>query len=198
MSNSLKLLAGSFLVLGICILALGEPENDPDSLTLTFSEFDEIVKAPVEKIDAIALAEFLIAQKEHYNLIDLQGESANYHIPTSDTHTIQSFLDKDIPINESIILYSETETKAIQLYYLLLIRGYFKVKVLAGGVMAWNQAVLQPSRSSISEDSLSRRKEITAFFGGSFRDISTEASNDTGSYFKPVALKKKNKKHKGC
>ncbi len=198
MSNPLKFLAATLLVIGIVILALGEPESSPENLTLTFSEFDQIVKTPVEKTDALALAEFLIEQKEHYNLIDLQAKNASYQIPTSDAHTIESFLQKEIPINESIILYSENETKAIQLYYLLLIRGYFKVKVLAGGVMAWEQAVLQPSRNDIAKDSLKRRKAITRFFGGVIRGSSSDDSDRISVPPKPVVLKKKNKKHKGC
>jgi len=198
MSNSLKLLSCLFLAFGLVILTLGEPKSDPDNLTISFSEFDEIVKAPVEKIESIELAEFLIEQKEHYNLVNLQADTANYQIPTSNSHTIQSFLEKEIPINESIILYSETETKAIQLYYLLLIRGYFKVKVLKGGTMAWTQVVLQPELSSIPEGDLERRREITTFFGGAIKGVSSVESASFSSPPKPVALKKKNKKHKGC
>lgn len=198
MSHALKILVGALLVFGIIILGLGESETDPDNLVITFSEFDQIVQTPVEKIDAIELAEYLIAQKEHYNLIDLQAATASYQIPTSDVYNIQSFLDKAVPVNETIILYAESESKAIQLYYLLLTRGYFKVKVLAGGMMAWKQSILQPSRSSIPKESIKRREEITNFFGGVIQDSSDKSSKKIEGFPKTVILKKKNKKHKGC
>ena len=117
------------------------------------------------------MADYLIKQEHHYNLIDLQGEQSSYQIPTAEKHSIESFLAKKIPINETIFIYAEFETQALQLYYLLSMKGYFKVKLLTGGLVAWSNDILQPTLTKIDSDKIQHRREITEFFGGSFDSI---------------------------
>ena len=103
---------------------------------------------------------------------------------------------KKVPLNETIFLYSQNETEALQLYYLLLIRGYFKVKVLQGGTSQWFSEVLQPKKSAIAEKDFERRRKITEFFGGVLlADSDNEIENFTPS---AIQLQKKHKVHRGC
>ena len=194
MSQGLKILTAVFVIAAVVAFFLRDREKPNfDELTLTFTEFDEIVQAPVSSMSALELAGYLMAQEHHYNLIDLQGDDADYRIPTADPDSISGFLQKEIPVNETIILYAKNQTEALQLYYLLIIRGYFKVHVLEGGIQQWYRDVLQPEQQKISPNELQKREKITEFFGGAFQQ-------QDGYDFTPraIQLEKKNKQHHGC
>ena len=193
MSNGFKLIAVSLLSLGLIVLFSGGGSNQsPSDPALTFDEFDSLVSASVPMISPVELAQFLMRQEHHYNLVDLQKKGVTYHIPTSETHSIISLLDRKIPVNETIFLYSDSEAVAVQLYFLLNIRGYFKVKVLAGGAAAWFDQILRPSQADIEASQLDQRRKLTEFFGGAFDQ--TEKPLGLGN----ISIEKKHKKHKGC
>jgi len=193
MSNGLKLVAASLLLLGLVVVLIGDPPKQSTSdPSLSFDEYDEVVSAPVPMISAVELAEYLMQQEHHYNLVDLRKTDVNYRIPTSEPHSLSSFLERKIPVNETIFLYSETDAAAVQLYLLLNIRGYFKVKVLAGGAGAWADQVLRPNPAEIEEPQLERRRKVTEFFGGTFDQSSSQPA------LRNVTLVKQHKKHKGC
>jgi len=196
MSNGLKVFSVVFLSLALLAMMTDDKPagqaNIPDEDMLSFSEFDQIVLSPVEKISAIGLADYLIKQQHHYNLFDLRNPPASYQIPTSEQLSIQQVLDRNIAINETIILYSNNETRALQLYYLLKIRGYFKVEVLSGGLQQWHQEILQPNRSHISSEKQASRKKITEYFGGQFSQTEQPVK------IKKIVIDKKIKEHHGC
>lgn len=196
MSNSLKIFSVVFVILASLAMIIDdeptEQDNIQDELSLSFSEFDEIVLSPIEKISAVDLANYLIKQQHHYNLYDLRKGPTSYQIPTSEQLSIQQVLDKKIAINETIVLYSNNETRALQLHYLLKIRGYFKVKVLSGGVQQWHQEILQPNISRISNEKLAARKELTEYFGGNF------SQSKQSIEIKQISIEKKIKEHHGC
>jgi hypothetical protein len=193
MSNGFKLIAVSLLFLGLIVVFIGEESNQSSSdPALSFDEYDDLVSAPVPMISAVELAEYLMQQEHHYNLVDLQKEDAVYHIPTSETHSLDSFLDQKIAVKETIFLYSESEAVAVQLYFLLNIRGYFKVKVLAGGAEAWFDQILRPNQADIEESQVAHRQNLTRFFGGAFDQSANQLE------FRKISLEKQHKKHKGC
>lgn len=174
-------------------LELSQPKDQTSqSDMLSFSEFDEIVQSPISKMSPLELAEALIAQQQHYNLFDLRTGEVDYRIPTAESVTLQQVLDKNIAINENIWLYSENETAAIQAYYLLLVRGFFKVKIVTAGMSGWKQEILMPNADLIPDSQKVRRQSISDFFGGSFTNLKNDFS------VKPVQLTKKHKKHHGC
>jgi len=197
MSRSLKIFSIIILVLAGTALLVGEKKmSDPGDLALSFSEYDALMLSPVSSITPLELAEFLMKQEHHYNLIDLQGDGVSYQLPTAETHSMDSLLEKNIPVNETIILYGKNETAALQLYYLLLVRGYFKVQVLQGGMTQWFSEILQPRRSAIADEDVDHRREVTEFFGGmlvSESDEGTEVFNPPS-----IQLEKKHKVHGGC
>lgn len=196
MSNGLKIIAMVFLSLALLAMFIDdkpkEQDNISDEYTLSFSEFDEIVLSTVEKISAVELADYLIKQQHHYNLFDLGNPLDSYHIPTSEQLSIQQVLDKKIAINETIILYSNNETRSLQLYYLLKIRGYFKVEVLSGGLRQWHQDILQPNINHISSENLAFRKKLTEYFGGQF------SQSEQPVKIEKIVIDKKVKEHHGC
>ncbi len=179
------------LLLTLTTFMLGD-RNQATSLQLSFAEFDELIQTPATQISAVELAEYLMQQAHHYNLIDLRLQPNGYVIPTAETHEISSFLQQNIPVNETIILYSEHETTATQLYYLLQIRGYFKVKILTGGMAAWQQQVLYPDANEIPAATQQQRQRITEFFGGSLNSSRIKLPP------KVINLEKKIKVHHGC
>lgn len=179
-------------IIAVTLESSQQKEQTPQSNTLSFSEFDEIVQSPISKISPVELAEALMAQQQHYNLFDLRIGEVDYQIPTAESVTLQQVLDKNIAINENIWLYSENETTAIQVYYLLLVRGFFKVKVVTAGMSGWKQDILMPNADLIPGNQKIRRQLISEFFGGSFTSDKNHFS------VKPVQLTKKHKKHHGC
>jgi rhodanese-related sulfurtransferase len=193
MSNGFKLIAASLLLLGLIVVFIGETSNQSTSNpALSFDDYDELVSAPVPMISPVELAEYLMQQEHHYNLVDLREKDASYQIPTSETHSLSSFLDRKIAVNETIFLYSETDAVAVQFYFLLNIRGYFKVKVLAGGARAWIDQILRPNQADIEEPQLESRQNLSEFFGGAFDQ------SESQSGFRKIILEKQHKKHKGC
>jgi len=195
LSATLTTLILFFVGGGLIALMLGDRRvQTSDDAALTFGEFDQVIKNPVACIEALALAEYLIAQKEHYLLIDLQGAQADYRIPTAEVVSIDAFLAQQQRVNETIFIYAQHELEAMQLYYLLYIRGYFKVKILKGGIAAWREQVLFPLAQSIAPAERDRRAEISRFFGGALR----MSDNQTATAPQPVELSKKIKYHQGC
>ena len=94
MSNGFKLMAVSLLLLGLIVIFIGEESNQSTSdPALSFDEYDSVISAPVPMISPVELAEYLMQQEHHYNLVDLQKEGAVYHIPTSEKHSLNSFLE---------------------------------------------------------------------------------------------------------
>ena len=177
MSNGLKLLAVGLLLLGLTVVFMGEETiQSPADPALSFEEYDSLIAARMPMISPVELAEYLKLQEHHYNLIDLQTSDAIYQIPTSEIHSINSFLEQNVAVNETIFLYSESEATAIQLYLLLNIRGYFKVKVLAGGTEAWFDQILRPQKADIETSQLISRQILTEFYGGEF----DQATNKPG------------------
>jgi rhodanese-related sulfurtransferase len=193
MSNGFKLIAASLLLLGLIVVFIGETSNQSTSNpALSFDDYDELVSAPVPMISPVELAEYLMQQEHHYNLVDLREKDASYQIPTSETHSLSSFLDRKIAVNETIFLYSETDAVAVQFYLLLNIRGYFKVKVLAGGARAWIDQILRPNQADIEEPELESRQNLSEFFGGAFDQSGSQPA------FRKITLEKQHKKHEGC
>ena len=193
MSNGFRLIAVSLLLLGLIVVFIGEePIQSTSDSALTFNEYDSVVSAPVPMISPVELAEYLMQQEHHYNLVDLQKKGAIYHIPTSETHSLDSFLDQKIAVNETIFLYSESDAVAVQLYFLLNIRGYFKVKVLEGGAQAWFDQILRPRQTDIETSQLGHRRKLTEFFGGAFDQAQNRHE------FRDISIEKQRKKHRGC
>ena len=193
MSNGFKLIAASLLLLGAIVVFIGEePMQRPSDLALTFDEYDSLVSAPVPMISPVELAEYLMQQKHHYNLVDLQKKDAVYHIPTSEVYSISSFLDQKIAVNETIFLYSESEAEAVQLYFLLNVRGYFKVKVLAVGITGWFDQILRPNQADIEASQRVHRQKLSEFFGGAFDSSGGQLE------LREISIEKRHKKHQGC
>jgi len=193
MSNGFKLIAVSLLLLGAVVLFIGDESMQSTSgPALTFDEYDSLVSASVPMISPVELAEYLMQQEHHYNLVDIQKKDAVYHIPSSEVYSISSFLDQKIAVNETIFIYSESEAEAVQLYFLLNIRGYFKVKVLAGGAVAWFDQILRPSQADIEVSQRAHRKKLSEFFGGAF-----DSSRDQLEV-REISIEKRHKKHQGC
>lgn len=199
--QSLKkiLLTAVFIPLGVVACFIEErPEADLDALQLTFAEFDEIVQQQVKKIKPLKLAELLMKQDENYYLLDIdkgrQHEEEQYQIPTAEKYDLNLIKQSNWRLNDNIIVYSENEIEALQAYYLLTIRGFFNVRVLSGGIVAWKKDVLYPNKAEIEFDLLKQREKTTRFFGGEFSD--SQSSPDLIP--NPIQLIKQKHQRHGC
>ena len=194
MAKPLVYISGLIILLATSAMVLEVTQDTTSTPTaaLSFNEFDEIIQTPISFITPVELADELMRQEQHYNLFDLRQGAMDYRIPTAEPLTAAQIVNKKIPVNEVIWLYSENESEALQVYYLLLIRGYFKVKVLSAGMQGWRRQILFPNAELIPPNQQVQRRAITEFFGGNFAKHSANFSP------KPVPLVKKQKKHHGC
>jgi len=193
-SNTHKILIVMALVLGGIALLLQDKETaDPDQLFLSFSEFNQIIQSEVTVIEPLELAELLMQQKQPYQLINF-GKQNGYQIPTSESLTLNNLDTRKWRLNDLIILYDDNSIQAQQAYYLLLIRGYFNVKVLSGGTKEWLSTVVFPNPTAIPIENLKQREATAKYFGGNIlaqAGISPAAPN-------PIEIAKKEHKRNGC
>ncbi|WP_196137540.1 rhodanese-like domain-containing protein [Aliikangiella sp. G2MR2-5] len=193
-NRTLIILTLVFLPLGLSAFFLEErPITDEDALMLSFTEFDELVEQKVRKISPLKLAKLLMEQNQNYFLLDLR-EAADYKIPTSENYDLNLIKQSKWRLNDNIILYSENEAEALQAYYLLMIRGFFKVTILSGGFEAWKKEVLFPQKSEIPAELLKEREKTSRFFGGELSD----SNSSPPSAPNPIQLLKQKHQRHGC
>ncbi|MCB0278111.1 MAG: rhodanese-like domain-containing protein [Calditrichaeota bacterium] len=163
-------LAALFILLGFLAIFMGDPYKKPE-LKVSFTDVEQILKQPVQQIEAIELAKFIMHPNEAYRLIDLRPEAEfkTYRIPGAERADLNNLKDMGIFVNERIILYTHDEDLAVQAYFILVMQSYFKVSVLKGGINQWKTDVLFPDISNQNSD-FESRKTISTFFGGQIRD----------------------------
>ncbi len=184
------------LLLGTSAFILGDkPKPSDDALGISFNEFDTLIQQPVNSIAPIELAKLLQEQNAHYQLVKLD-EPDSYQIPTSAQLTVNQLVKQGWLLNEHIILYAEDTNLALQGYYLLLIRGYFKVRLVTGGLPQWRQQVLFPAKATIPLQQLEFRQQLAKFFGGQLVD--TYSGTDQQHPLKAIRLDKKQHRRQGC
>jgi rhodanese-related sulfurtransferase len=166
-----KLAVAAFL-LGVLALVAGNPYGG-GAVTLDTGELAAIVEGKVDHVAPGELADWIIAGRADYRLIDLRTEAefAEYRIPTAENIPITGLADAGLLRNEKIVLYSEGGIHSAQAWMLLRARGYKGVYILFGGLEEWKDKVLFPvepvNPTPDQAAAFEKAKQVSAHFGGS-------------------------------
>ena len=207
LQRKLALLA---FLLGLVALFVGSPYQgnravvDAKALAIDIgSESDHIT--------ATELADWLIAERADFRLIDLRDEQeyAEYHIPTAENVVVASLTDYPLMRNEKILLYSNGGIHASQAAILLRAQKYKAVYTLLGGLNAWKDEVLFPSLpADATPDQMAhfeKMKQVARHFGGAAQTGVGEAKVETPSVLPKLEMPtqtqpmpRKQKAREGC
>jgi len=171
-SQRLALLA---IGLGLGALAIGSVGGG-GKVTLDTRELAAIVEGEVDHVTPEELADWLVAGRQDFRLVDLRPESDfdSYHIPGAERIAIPDLEAAGLPRNEKIVLYSEEGIHSAQAWMLLKARKFPGVYILLGGLAGWKDHVLfpvQPAEDApvAERAAFARAAEIARHFGGTPR-----------------------------
>jgi len=142
LGQRLALVAGG---LGLGALLIGDPFAQ-GKVTLDERELAAIVEGEVDHVTPDELADWIVAGRQDYRLIDLRPEAdyAAYSIPTAERLSITELADAGLPRNEKILLYSAEGIHSAQAWFLLKAKDYPAVYILLGGLKQWHEQVIYP------------------------------------------------------
>ena len=136
-------------------------------VTIDTQELAWIISREADHVTAAELADWLIAGREDYRLLDLRGEKdyAEYNIPSSENVPLATLIDTPLLRNEKLVLYGEGGVHAAQAWMLLAARGYKHVYMLKGGLDEWQDQILFPrladSASAVQKAAFEKVKQIS-------------------------------------
>jgi rhodanese-related sulfurtransferase len=109
-------------------------------------ELAAIVQTEVDHVAPLDLADWIVAGRADYRLVDLRDARAyaEYHIPGAENVEITGLQDAGLARNERIVLYSDGGIHSAQAWFLLRARGYGGAYILRGGLDGWRDEVLFP------------------------------------------------------
>lgn len=169
LSQRLALLAG---VLGLGALLIGTPGSQ-GTVKLDERELAAIVEGEVDHVTPDELADWIVAGRQDYRLIDLRPEAdfTAYHIPTAERLSITELPDAELPRNEKILLYSAEGIHSAQAWFLLKAKDYPAVYILLGGLKQWNEQVIYPvdpgpAAAPADRIAFAKAAERARYFGG--------------------------------
>jgi rhodanese-related sulfurtransferase len=158
------------LILGL--VALFATPTRGSRVTIDPEELSLIVAKEADHVRVQDLADWIIAGRSDYRLIDLRDERsyAEYHIPTAENVPLASLLDRGLARNEKIVLYSDGGIHAAQAWFLLVAGGFKGVYTLFGGLDEWKDEILFPRLAENPTPQEAARdakiREISLHFGG--------------------------------
>lgn len=172
LSGRLALLLG---VLGVGALLIGDPSSG-SRVTLDTQDLAAIVQGEVDHVEPEELADWLIAGRQDFRLIDLRDEAdfAAYAIPGAERLAITDLVAAELPRNEKIVLYSEEGTHSAQAWMLLKAQKYPAVYMLVNGLKGWKEHVLYPVQPAADAPpaehvAFAKAAQVAAHFGGTPR-----------------------------
>jgi len=187
-NQKLALLA---LALGLGALAIGTPKSG--KVTIDERELAAIVEGEVDHVTPDELADWIVAGRQDYRLIDLRtaAEYAGYHIPQAENLAITALADADLARNEKIVLYSAEGIHSAQAWFLLKAKKFPAVYILLGGLKQWTEQVVFPETPAASATPAERiafagAAERARFFGGAPRAAAV-AGGAAGAPLAPAA-----------
>ena len=170
-NQKLALLA---VALGLGALVLGGPRAG--KIVLDERELAAIVEGEVDHVTPDELADWIVAGRQDFRLIDLRTEAeyAEYHIPQAERLAITALADADLARNEKIVLYSAEGIHSAQAWFLLKAKKFQAVYILLGGLKQWTEQVVFPespaeSASPAERIAFARSAERARYFGGAPR-----------------------------
>jgi rhodanese-related sulfurtransferase len=200
------------LALGALLLGALAVAGDPyggGKVEIDADELARIVQDEVDHVTAPQLADWILAGRTDFRVIDLREEAeyAAYHVPGAERVPITELADYPLYRNEPIVLYSDGGIHSAQGWFLLRAKGYAGASILLGGLDAWKDEVLFPVVAENLEPAVATRlREVAEHFGGQPRGAGAaeaDASYEMPEVAMPVAPaapppSQKRKKKEGC
>ncbi len=186
-----RALAASALALGLLATA-GKPMRG-HTVTLDTQELATIVESKVDHVSATELADWIVAGKADYRLVDLRDEAAftAYHIPDAENVPLTQLPDYGLGRNEKIVLYSDGGIHSAQAWLLLRAQKYTGVYMLFGGLDAWKDEVLFPSAPADSTPealaAFEKSAALARHFGGQPRAAAAASGGEPALVVTPQA-----------
>jgi rhodanese-related sulfurtransferase len=146
----------------------GAVSIDPRELAL-------IVEKEVDHVNALDLADWIVAGRADYRLVDLRDANAygEYHIPSAENIELSALADSTLARNEKVVLYSDGGIHSAQAWFLLRANGFKGVYMLRGGLDAWRDEVLFPAlaegQTPFQAERNARLTALAKHFGGAPR-----------------------------
>ena len=114
-----------------------------------------------DHVTALELAAWIRDRRPGLRVIDVRPDSEYraYHVPTAERMTLADVVAARWPAGGTVVLYSEGGAHAAQAWVLLRGAGVRDVYFLRGGILEWQDEVMQPATST----------ELTRYFGGTAR-----------------------------
>ena len=169
-------------ILGVGALVIGNP-TPGTRVTLDTQDLAAIVQAEVDHVEPEELADWLIAGRQDFRLIDLRDEAdfAAYAIPGAERLAISDLAAAELPRNEKIVLYSEEGTHSAQAWMLLKAQKYPAVYMLVNGLEGWKEHVLYPVQPAADAPpaehaAFAKAAQVAAHFGGTPRAATAPGS----------------------
>lgn len=163
------------LVLAAGALVLGDARGS-SRVVVDTRDLATMVESEVDHVTPETLADWLIAGKQDFRLLDMRPASdfAAYHLPGAENVAITDLDAADLARNEKIVLYSEEGIHSAQAWMLLKAQRYPAVYILLGGLAGWKAHVLYPvqpgeSASAAEREAFARAAEVARHFGGAPR-----------------------------
>lgn len=160
------------VALGVGAFAIGDPTTR-GRVTLDERELAAIVEGEVDHVTPDELADWIVAGRQDYRLVDLRPEAdyAAYHIPSAERLSITGLPEAELPRNEKILLYSAEGIHSAQAWFLLKAKQYPAVYILLGGLKQWNEQVIYPvdpgaAAAPAERIAFAKAAERARYFGG--------------------------------
>jgi rhodanese-related sulfurtransferase len=162
----------ALLALTLGVVAIGARPMRGSVVTIDARDLARIVATEVDHVGVEELADWIIAGRSDYRLVDLRGAAAfaSYHIPTAENVPLAALPDYPFGRQEKIVLYSDGGIHSAQAWFLLRAKGHRGVYILRGGLDEWKDTVLfprlaeNPSPSDLAANE--KRKYVSRHFGG--------------------------------
>jgi rhodanese-related sulfurtransferase len=165
-----KIIGFIAFLLAIFAALLGEPYKVSEQKSKMVKPL-EIKEIKIDYIESSQLAEWLMEKKADLIVFDVRtvAEFNDYHIPSARDITILENHVETIPLDQTIVIYSENNVSAIERWLELKHYGYEKVYLLEGGIRSWVEEILFPdlsNQSGLGEAAIEKINKTSLYFGG--------------------------------
>jgi len=195
---------------GFIGLFIGSPYGST-KVKVDTTELARISATGHDQIKAVDLADSIVRGDDDYLIIDVRDAktyATSFRIEGAVNMEINSDDFADLPRNENIIIYSNDGEATAKAWYILKARGYKSVRSVAGGIKAWEDNVLFPSKpsdtSTAAQETYAKRAFVAKRFGGEAQGADGAKKATRKAPTPPPAAaggapkKKKRKAREGC
>jgi rhodanese-related sulfurtransferase len=163
-------LALAALVLGGLALVPGGARAPGPGSGAGVAELTRELASGAGTVDALELAGW-IRERRPVRVLDVRDSSAHvrFSIPTAEHATLEGLAALDPGGEVPLVLYGDGDGRAVRAWLLLRRLGHPRARLLAGGVVAWVDEVIEPvlpAGTPAERARFDRVAELSRYFGG--------------------------------